>query len=170
MREKVAAFTSVLGNESTAAYSPSTCACQQAGVGRRRFVQLLGGIGAATFLDQRLAMAGPLEASDFAQLIPPNKALSSDWFRSISARGEPTVYRGRDTEVIGMPVGGLCAGLLYLGGDGKLWLWDIMNQVHEGVLANGRDGLLYAHPLEPVSPVETIAVIPCAAACSHRVM
>jgi non-lysosomal glucosylceramidase len=154
VREKVAAFTSVLGNESTAAYSPSTCACQQAGVGRRRFVQLLGGIGAATFLDQRLAMAGPLEASDFAQLIPPNKALSSDWFRSISARGEPTVYRGRDTEVIGMPVGGLCAGLLYLGGDGKLWLWDIMNQVHEGVLANGRDGLLYAHPLEPVSPVK----------------
>ena len=47
-----------------------------------------------------------------------------------------------------MPIGGLCAGQLYLGGDGKLWHWDIFNQ-HVGTGAEH-----YAAPLQPSSPVE----------------
>jgi non-lysosomal glucosylceramidase len=147
-------FTSILGCQAGKARSLSASERPLAGAGRRSFLQLLGGIGATSLISQKLALARPLESSDFARLIPPNKHLSRDWFNSISLRGDSTVYRGKDLEMIGMPVGGLCAGLLYLGGDGKLWLWDIMNQVHEGILANGRDGLLYAHPLQPVSPVK----------------
>ena len=48
------------------------------------------------------------------------------WF--LTERGQRTVYRGAALEKIGMPVGGICSGQLYLGGDGKLWAWDIFNQ------------------------------------------
>ena len=59
-----------------------------------------------------------------------------------------TVYRGAELEKIGMPIGGICTGQLYLGGDGRLWHWDIFNQ-HRGT----GDGH-YAHPPKPDFPVE----------------
>jgi non-lysosomal glucosylceramidase len=120
---------------------------------RRRFVRLIGETSAAALVFPHQAMGESSEVSDFARLIPPDKKLSPEWLRSLSQRGRPTVYRGSDLETIGMPIGGLCSGLLYLGGDGKLWLWAVMNKEDEGILANGREGLLYAHPAQPVSPV-----------------
>jgi beta-glucosidase 2, glycosyl-hydrolase family 116 N-term len=143
----------LLGNEADSDCTSSSCACRPP-VQRRQFIQMLGGITAATLLSPSQPMAGPFEASDFVKLIPPNKKLSQDWIKSLSLRGQPTVYRGKDLETIGMPIGGIGAGLLYLGGDGRLWLWAVMNQEYEGILANGSDGMLYAHPLQPVSPVK----------------
>src|SRR5207245_10967760 len=94
------------------------------------------------------AMAGPFERSDFEKWVPADKKLHPDWVKSLSERGTPTVYRGADLEKIGMPVGGIGAGQLYLGGDGRLWQWDIFNQ------HNGTGDSHYAETQPPASPLE----------------
>jgi uncharacterized protein (DUF608 family) len=93
-------------------------------------------------------MAGPGEPSDFARLVPADKKLNPEWVKSLFARGEPTFYQGAGLDYIGMPVGGICAGQLYLGGDGKLWHWDIFNRVINTADAH------YAHPMRPESPLD----------------
>ncbi|HYG34079.1 MAG TPA: GH116 family glycosyl-hydrolase, partial [Clostridia bacterium] len=56
--------------------------------------------------------------------------------------------RGAELEMIGMPIGGICAGQIYLGGDGKLWHWDIFNQR----VSTGAEH--YAKPLPSTSPLD----------------
>lgn len=46
---------------------------------------------------------------------------------SLTQRGEPRSCSGAELAHIGMPIGGLFSGQLYLGGEGQLWLWDIFN-------------------------------------------
>jgi uncharacterized protein (DUF608 family) len=96
----------------------------------------------------RYAMAGPFTRADFEKLVPADKKLRPDWVESLTARGEREVYRGADLEKIGMPIGGICTGQLYLGGDGRLWYWDIFNK-H---IRTGAEH--YAKPMEAKSPVE----------------
>jgi len=72
-------------------------------------------------------VAESLVREDFEQLVPSDKKLDPAWVQSLTERGEPAIYRGTDLKYIGMPVGGLFAGQLYLGGDGKLWHWNIFN-------------------------------------------
>lgn len=104
--------------------------------------------------------------------IPAEKKLSPAWLQSLTARGEPTVYDKSKDELryIGMPVGGIACGLLYLGGDGKLWLWDIFNLPKEGVIPRSvevpmavwlggstfqaRDGGGYVVPYAQESPLQ----------------
>lgn len=120
------------------------------GVDRRNFLKLAGSSSLA-FLSSRLpVMAGPFGPADFERLVPADKKLSPEWVRSLFERGTPQVYRGKDLELIGMPVGGLCAGQIYLGGDGRLWHWDIFNQ-NLGTSTNGDH---YAKPMTPGSPLE----------------
>ena len=123
------------------------CGCG-GGSSRRDFLRMTG-VGSAALLAARLpVMAGPFENADFEKLVPADKKLDPAWVKSLSARGAPTVYRGADLRYIGMPVGGLCAGQLYLGGDGKLWCWDLFNQTP------GTGDGHYAKPLEAASPLE----------------
>ena len=92
---------------------------------RRHFLKL-GGLGATGMaLSNLCGVAGPFEASDFDKLVPRDKKLGADWLASLTRRGKPEVFRGRELDFIGMPVGGIGCGQLYLAGDGRLWLWDI---------------------------------------------
>ncbi len=116
------------------------------GLSRRQFVRLVGAAGTLAATAQ--VMAGPFVAADFERMVPADKKLSPEWVRSLTARGKPTVYTGEELKNIGMPVGGICAGQLYLGGDGRLWHWDIFNQ-H---LRTGAGH--YAKPMVPSAPLE----------------
>ncbi|GAG63671.1 unnamed protein product, partial [marine sediment metagenome] len=101
----------------------------------------------------------------YAQLIPANKGLDSAWVRSLTTRGEKQTYTDRKAlEHIGMPVGGLFAGTVYLGGDGRLWLWNILNDDREGIeprpisykgtALRARDGTNYVTPAPRAYPFE----------------
>jgi uncharacterized protein (DUF608 family) len=59
--------------------------------------------------------------------IPEDKNLSKAWVDRLFAKGETKVYRGEELTCIGMPIGGICAGQLYLRGDGTLGYWQIFN-------------------------------------------
>ena len=121
-------------------------------IDRRNFIRVVGlGLGAATFMAGSVpVMAGPFESADFEKLIPPDKKLNADWVKALFERGTRAVYRGDDLKYIGMPIGGLCCGQLYLGGDGKLWYWDIFNKY----VFTGYAAPTYAAPRIPASPIE----------------
>lgn len=81
-------------------------------------------------------------AALYRNTIPENKNLDPAWVESLTERGHP-LDRGiagskqKDTlKYIGMPVGGIGCGTVYLSGDGQLYVWDIWSQGYTGVLPN----------------------------------
>jgi len=75
-----------------------------------------------------------LPTEKWSAVIPADKTLSPEWERSLFERGAPRSYTGEALMNIGMPVGGITTGgMVYLGGDGKLWNWDIFNRPLNGV-------------------------------------
>ncbi len=74
----------------------------------------------------------PLAASSLGDSSPQISLKSKN--PKLRDRTQPEVYTGQDLRFIGMPVGGLFAGTLYLGGDGQLWNWDIFNQKKDGAV------------------------------------
>jgi non-lysosomal glucosylceramidase len=129
---------------------------------RRHFLRNMG-IMASGFLLSKLPASGIGGFQSAPHNIPVSKKLDPRWVRSLYQRGAATTYlKSRDElKYIGMPVGGIGCGTLYLGGDGRLWLWDIFNEnqegvdprqipwpdaLHEGAKVRSRDGANYIAP------------------------
>ncbi len=130
-------------------------------ISRRSFMKSAA-FGAGVLLHRRTPiMAGPFEnTNQYLKLIPTDKKLNPDWLRSLTERGQKQIYSDPSALAhVGMPVGGLFAGTLYLGGDGRLWLWDIFNRDQEGInprtvsykgqAVPTRNGANYIEPAQP---------------------
>jgi uncharacterized protein (DUF608 family) len=117
----------------------------QAIMNRRPFLRLAGLAGAGLgFPVPRSNAADDPAAALYAKFVPAEKNLASDWLASLTTRSHPLDSAIRcskadtDLDVIGMTAGGIGCGTVYLSGDGRLWVWDIFNQHHEGVVANNK--------------------------------
>ncbi len=136
-------------DQQPAGCSGRTCAgdCPRAeltrgGLTRRTFLALSAtGLGAAA-LNPGSAYAKPKPATP-----PKGKALAA-----LTARGKPTEYTGQALALIGMPVGGGCAGQVFLAGDGRLWAWDIFNPTSFPLGGADFSGSNYADPLSADQP------------------
>jgi non-lysosomal glucosylceramidase len=112
---------------------------------RRPFLQLgsLAGLGFGLSPSRAFSAEDPAGVL-YAKFVPADKQLPADWIASLTQRGHQLdaaiQYRRKDgnLDVIGMTVGGIGCGTVYLSGDGRLWVWDIFNQHHEGVVPNDK--------------------------------
>ncbi|MEI6892160.1 MAG: GH116 family glycosyl-hydrolase [Pontiella sp.] len=135
----------------------SSCSCNSSDAERssRRGILKMGALGTAGLTFSSLpVMAGPFSAADLAHhLIPADKKLTAKWVASLTQRGAGEIFKGEQLKYIGMPIGGIGCGQLYLGGDGKLWLWDIFKSNyrrepdHGNMIAAFTLGGHYAHPI-----------------------
>ncbi len=133
------------------------------GVLRRDFLKAMG-LATGGVLIGFPAFGMSNSKSDYS--IPIDKGLSPEWYKSLYERGQAEVYKGKELAYIGMPIGGICSGTVYLGGDGKLWLWDIFNKTKEGIVdktytnwqgkkeIKPRDGANFIFPVAPEYPFE----------------
>ena len=114
----------------------SNCSCNnnKPGIDRREFLKT-SALGASLMMIPGMPVfAGPFDENDYQKYIPADKKLDPQWVKSLFARGKKETYSDPDAlEHIGMPVGGLFAGTVYLSGDGRLWLWNIFNADQEGI-------------------------------------
>lgn len=96
---------------------------------RREFLKAVGGTGAAVggmgVVGLPVLGAPPPAPPDPTGIIPADKGISAATFAAWKQRGERRVYRGPSRHAIGMPIGGIAAGQLYLLGDGTLGGWHI---------------------------------------------
>ena len=94
-----------------------------------------------------------LSLPSFSQYSPDHKvSLDKGDIKSFignkETKGERKVYKGDELTTIGMPVGGICAGQLYVRGDGTLANWWIANNAYN--TGYGIDWLLnFDTPLGP---------------------
>jgi uncharacterized protein (DUF608 family) len=102
---------------------------EDAYLSRRQFLGASAGAVALSLVEGSSAPAGGQNKLG-THHIPADKNLDQAWVKSLFVRGETRVYRSEELTCVGMPIGGICAGQLYLRGDGTLAEWAIFNQAH----------------------------------------
>ncbi|MFK4086905.1 GH116 family glycosyl hydrolase [Kribbella sp. NPDC020789] len=123
--------------------SPTNCTnpacggtCPRAGFARRTFLSIsAAGLGA-------LVAPGVARAA-----VVPRAPVTAAEAAALAERGVPTEYSGAALAKIGMPVGGGCAGQVYLSGDGRMWGWDVANALTYPLGGADFLGTHYAAPL-----------------------
>jgi uncharacterized protein (DUF608 family) len=138
---------------------------------RRFFLKTSGIFAAGMYANRARAIAGPFLPGELVHNIPVDKKLDPQWVKSLFQRGSVSKYFKSKNELnfIGMPVGGINTGTVYLGGDGRLWLWDVFNsqqegidpksvdwgtELHVGKKVRSRDGSAYVQPARDIRPIE----------------
>lgn len=116
--------------ELNACSSPNCCA--GSGSSRRTFLKsVAGAIGSMPFIAGPFTAAEAGPSSGPSAFIPVDKKLNPAWVRSLFEKGARKVYRDQELATIGMPVGGIAAGQVYLAGDGRLAHFDIFNHTRD---------------------------------------
>ena len=94
---------------------------------------------------------------------PVVKDLEPAWVKSLADRGVPALYtkaNSHNFDYIGMPVGGIGAGEVYLSGDGRLWDWDIFGvRFPYSQCPSDWNGTAYVTPhkvADPADPAQTV--------------
>ena len=106
------------------------------------------GIVACLVLLWMIAIATGQETASPWHFVSADKGLPQDVASKLLQRGKQAVWSGEELETIGMPVGGVATGQLYLRGDGTLGVWQIFNKhVFSGY---GRDNYRTYRPDSPV--------------------
>ena len=100
-------------------------ACSPAPFSRRGFIKAGTFASAAMMSGGLRVMAGPFTQADFEKIVPSDKKLSKEWIASLYDRGKPMTATKPDLKYIGMPINGISTGQVYLGGDGRLWCWNL---------------------------------------------
>lgn len=116
----------------------------------RCFALFMPGLAMAT-----MALPPSLTASPDGD-IPVVKKFSAAWVEQLTQKGSSRLYTPENShnfDYIGMPIGGIGQGMLYLGGDGKLWRWDIFN-------SEIPDSIFYESGTNYVSPWQQGVAVP----------
>lgn len=75
------------------------------------------------------------------------KGIEKEYVQEIKKRGTPEIFSDEELKYIGMPIGGLTTGQVYLGGDGRLWYWDIFNINRINPTNTGAGDKFYLNPM-----------------------
>ncbi len=107
---------------------------------RRKFLQLTSSAALASAWAPVQSRAEDAAKNLYANLIPSRKSLPTPWVQSLvlrNAAADAAIQSSDKAELsrIGMTIGGIGCGTVYLSGDGQLYVWDIFNRPHEGVVA-----------------------------------
>jgi non-lysosomal glucosylceramidase len=104
--------------------SGGRCNVKPLPINRRDFLERLA-VGAAA-----LAVGGQMTWADQVDALVPPLPSRSEWFKRYPI-ASPRVYRGKNLEAVGMPLGGIGTGSIWLDGQGRLGIWQIFNNLSE---------------------------------------